>query len=305
MILPKFIQKKGEMGTPKKFLLIINPIAGDNDKTELTEIVRVFAEQQGVALIEYETTGNGDEAAITNLYKEHEPQRILVAGGDGTVKMVGETLAHKDVIIGILPAGSANGLSVDLELPDDVEENLQIAFNGRYIEMDMVCINGKKSLHLSDLGANADLVKNYEEGTMRGKLGYALKAFTTIKELGDPFHATIAVNKQVIETEARMIVIANSQRYGTGVTINPIGRMDDGKFEIVILKTLDLMLIGKIVIGNIPVENDENVNIISAEKAVITTNIPVAFQIDGEYCGKEQKLDVEILKQQMRIAIPG
>jgi diacylglycerol kinase (ATP) len=292
------------MGTPKKFLLIINPIAGGNDKTALTESVREFADQEGVTLIEYETTGRGDEDAITKLYHEHKPQRILVAGGDGTVKMVGETLAHKDVILGVLPAGSANGLSVDLELPNDVQQNLEIAFNGRYIEMDMVSINGKKSLHLSDLGANAELVKNYEEGTTRGKLGYALKAFTTIKELGDPFHATITVNKQVIETQARMIVIANTQRYGTGVTINPIGRMDDGKFEIVILKTLDLMLIGKIVMGNIPVENDENVTIISAEKAVITTDIPVAFQIDGEYCGKEQKLDIEILKHQMRVAVP-
>jgi len=304
LILPKFIQKKGQMGSPKKFLLIINPIAGDNDKTGLTNSVREFAGQQGVALTEYKTTGKGDEAAITKLYNELKPERILIAGGDGTVKMVGETLAHKDVILGVLPSGSANGLSVDLELPADVLQNLEIAFNGRYIEMDMVSINGKKSMHLSDLGANAELVKNYEEGKVRGKLGYALKAFTTIMELADPFQAKIEVNEQVIETQARMIVIANSQRYGTGVTINPIGRMDDGKFEIVILKTLDLMLIGKIVMGNIPVENDENVTIISAEEAVITTNIPVSFQIDGEYCGMEQKLDIKILKQQMRVAVP-
>lgn len=292
------------MGIPKKFLLIINPIAGGNDKTELKESVLQFAEKEGVEIITYETTGKGDEAAITDLYDTHKPKRVLVAGGDGTVKMVGETLAHKDVTIGVLPAGSANGLSVDLELPDDIEENLEIAFNGRHIEMDMVSINGKKSLHLSDLGANAELVKNYEEGNTRGKLGYALKALTTIKELGDPFNATIEVNKQVIETPARMIVIANTQRYGTGVTINPIGRMDDGKFEIVILKSLDLMLIGKIVMGNIPVENDENVTIISADKAVISTDVPVAFQIDGEYCGKEQRLDIQILKRQMRVAVP-
>jgi diacylglycerol kinase family enzyme len=43
-----------------------------------------------------------------------------------------------------------------------------------------------------------------------------------------------------------MIVIANSQKYGTGVTINPNGAMDDGKFELVILKNLDLVVLGKL-----------------------------------------------------------
>jgi diacylglycerol kinase family enzyme len=35
-------------------------------------------------------------------------------------------------------------------------------------------------------------------------------------------------------------------KYGTGVTINPNGAMDDGKFELVILKNLDLVVLGKL-----------------------------------------------------------
>lgn len=292
------------MPAQKKFLLIINPIAGGNDKTELINAVKEKAAAEAVELVEFETTGKKDEAAIIQLYEEHKPERILVAGGDGTVKMVGETLAHQDVVIGVLPAGSANGLSVDLGLPTDLEEILEVAFHGKFIEMDMVCINNKKSLHLSDLGANAELIKNYEGGTIRGKLGYALQAFTTLKDLGDPFTVTVEANDETIKTEARMVVVANTQKYGTGVTINPLGKMDDGKFEIVILKTLDLVLIGKILTGNMPVEDKEHVLIISTEKAVITTNKPVSFQIDGEYCGEEQHLDIYTLHKQMRVAIP-
>ena len=44
--------------------------------------------------------------------------------------------------------------------------------------------------------------------------------------------------------------------------------------------------------------------IISTDKAFVTTNIPVSFQIDGEYCGKETKLNIEILPKQMKVAIP-
>jgi diacylglycerol kinase (ATP) len=292
------------MGRQKKFLLVVNPIAGGIDKAELVAAVRQFAEAENITLTEFETTGEDDEKKIRGLYKEHTPERILVAGGDGTIKIVAEAVEHHDVIIGVLPAGSANGLSVDLKLPLDLQENLKVAFHGNYMEMDMVCINEKKSLHLSDIGVNAELIRNYEGGTIRGKLGYALQAINTLTDLQIPFHATIKANGKTIETEARMVVIANTQKYGTGVTINPVGVMDDGKFEIVILKNLDLFFIGKILAGNMPVDSNEDVEIISATEALITTNFPVCFQIDGEFYGEVDRLDVKILHRQMRVAVP-
>jgi diacylglycerol kinase family enzyme len=168
----------------------------------------------------------------------------------------------------------------------------------------MISINGKKSIHLSDLGVNAEMIKNYENSSIRGKWGYALQTVTTLIDLDDPFIATITGDFPTIECEARMIVIANSQKYGTGVSINPNGVMDDGKFELVILKNLDLVVLGKIISGNMPLDS-EDVEIISTDKAFVTTNIPVSFQIDGEYCGKETKLNIEILPKQMKVAIPN
>lgn len=287
----------------KNVLMIVNPISGDVDKTEMISAAKLFAENENLGFEVYETSGEDDSGKIKALYEKNKPQRVLVAGGDGTIKMVAEALEHYDVILGILPAGSANGLSVDLKLPDTLEENLAIAFHNNYMEMDMICINGKKSLHLSDIGLNAQLVKNYESSATRGMLGYALQAITTLNEQDPPFKATVAANGRTIECEARMIVIANSQKYGTGVTINPNGQMNDGKFEIIILKNLDVVVFGKIVTGNMP-EDSEDVEILTVEKATIKTDVPVHFQIDGEYVGEETELDIYILHQQMKVAIP-
>ncbi|GEC78911.1 diacylglycerol/lipid kinase family protein [Flavobacterium aquatile] len=287
----------------KKYILVVNPISGDVDKSEILNKTMAFAIEYDVEIIVYETSGDNDETAIRELYNLHKPERILIAGGDGTIKMVGEALEKQDVIFGILPAGSANGLAVDLNLPSTLEENLDVAFHNHFMEMDMISINGKKSIHLSDLGLNAELVKNYENGSTRGKLGYALQVITTLTELEEPFTAKIEINNETIECVARMIVIANSQKYGTGVTINPDGVMNDGKFEIVILKNLDLVVFGKIITGNIPV-NSEDVEIISSDKAIITTTSPVSFQIDGEYIGEETQLNIKILPSQMKVAIP-
>lgn len=287
----------------KNVLMIVNPISGDRDKSGFTETAKLFAEKEGMNFLVYETTGEEDDVKIREACEKHNPHRILIAGGDGTIKMVADALHGIDVVMGILPAGSANGLSVDLNLPASLEENLHIAFNNNFMEMDMVCINEVKSLHLSDLGLNAQLVKNYENSSTRGMVGYALQAITTLSEQEEPFTATVITNNRTVETVARMIVIANSQKYGTGVTINPNGKMNDGKFEIVILKNLDLLVFGKIISGNMPLDSND-VEIISTDKATITTTFPVSFQIDGEYMGKETKLDIHILHRQMKVAVP-
>lgn len=286
----------------KKYILVVNPISGDKDKTPLLEQIYDFANRIDIALVQYETTGENDAKAINELFTTHQPERIIIAGGDGTIKMVGEALADEAVVFGIIPAGSANGLSIDLKLPTTIEDNLQVAFQSDFIEIDMVAINGKTSLHLSDLGLNALLVKNYENSNTRGKLGYALQAINTLAASEAPFEATIEVNGDQLTFTAEMIVIANSQKYGTGVTINPNGKINDGKFEIVVLKQLNVFAIGKIVAGNI-LSNTEDVTIISTEKAIITTTKKVNFQIDGEFFGAVDRLDISILPAQMKVAI--
>jgi diacylglycerol kinase (ATP) len=287
----------------KNILLVVNPISGGVDKSEFIDATTLFAAKENRNIILYTTSGDGDVSKIKALYKQHNPERIIIAGGDGTIKMVAEATEGQDVIIGILPAGSSNGLAVDLDLMKTLEENLEIAFHNNYIELDTIVINDQKCLHLSDLGLNAELVKNYEKSNTRGKWGYFLQIVNTLMDLGEPFKAEITIDDRIIECEARMIVIANSKKYGTGIIINPEGVMYDGKFELVILKNLDLVIFGEIIMGNMPL-NHEDIEIVSADKATIKTNVPVSFQVDGEYCGMETELKIGISPHKIKVAIP-
>lgn len=287
----------------KNVVMVVNPVSGAIDKLDFIQAAELFATSRNLNFVLYETSGKNDISKIKSLCKKHTPERIIIAGGDGTVKMVVDAMEKEDVILGILPAGSSNGFATDLNLLGTLENNLNVAFTGDFIEIDVIIINDKKCIHLSDLGLNAELIKNYKKSDIRGKWGYALQIFNTLKDGSEPFMATITANNTTTEYLARMIVIANSKRYGTGVTINPNGIMNDGKFELVILKNLDLIVFGKIITGNIPL-NSEDVVIISTNKANIKTNFPVSFQIDGEYCGKEVELDIGILRKKIKVAIP-
>lgn len=287
----------------KNIMLIVNPVAGGIDKSEIIEETSLFAHKQGLNFVLYTTAGKNDISKIKDLYDTFKPERVIVAGGDGTIKLVAEALEDSNVVFGIIPAGSANGLATDLNIPESLEENLPIAFHNAFMEIDMIVINGKTSLHLSDLGLNAALIKNYESSAIHGKWGYALQVVNTLIEKEEPFTATITANGQTVNCMAQMIVIANSKKYGTGVVINPQGTMNDGKFELVVLKNLDLSIFAKIITGNIPIESGD-VEIISTDRANIKLNSPVSFQIDGEYCGREIELNVAISSKKLNVAIP-
>lgn len=287
----------------KNVILIVNPVSGGIDKAEIITATSLFADREGLNFVLYVTTATDDISKIKVLYDTFRPERVIVAGGDGTIKLVAEALENVDVVFGIIPAGSSNGLATDLNISKNLDENLPIAFRNPFMEMDMIVINGNRSLHLSDLGLNAELIKNYENSAIHGKWGYALQVFSTLADKEEPFTATITANGQTVECVAQMIVIANSKKYGTGVVINPEGMMNDGKFELVLLKNLDLSIFAKIITGNIPLESGD-VAIISTDRANIKLNAPVSFQIDGEYCDRETELNIAISPHKLKVAIP-
>lgn len=287
----------------RKVLMVVNPISGGIAKDEIFEIAISRAEKDGFDLRIYQTTGKMDSELITELVQNILPERVIVSGGDGTIAMVAMAIAGMNITLGIIPAGSANGLSADFNLPTNFSEAINIALGDKFMEIDAIAINNDISLHLSDIGLNALLIKNYENGDSRGKIGYAKEMIKTLNEHIN-FDVCIEVEGEKIETEALIVIIANGSKYGTGININPLGSISDGIFEIIVSRKLDLVESAKILTGNTDY-NPDIMQIIPAKKATITcTNGNAHFQIDGEYKGEIEKLEISILEKYIRVAVP-
>ncbi len=287
----------------RKVLLVVNPISGGISKDDIFEIAINRSKTEAFDLRIYQTSGKDDASHIKNLVETLMPERVIVAGGDGTIGMAASAITGKHIILGIIPAGSANGLSVDFGIPSDFKQAMDIAFRNKFMEMDAILINGEISLHLSDIGLNALLIKNYEKGDSRGKIGYAKEMIKTLNEHNN-FDVRIEANGQVLETEALIVIVANGSKYGTGVNINPLGSITDGKFEIIVSKKLDFIETAKILTGNTDY-NPEVMRIISAREATIScTNGHAHFQMDGEYKGEIQEIKVSVVSKYMKVAVP-
>lgn len=284
----------------KKVLLVINPVSGDTDKKPLIDMIGDFL-GDNIESSMYATTGIDDIGILRKKLRADRPDRLLVIGGDGTIKLAAQVCHEQQVSIGILPAGSANGLATDLGLPEDTKKALSVALGEKIIKMDALEIDGSIGLHISDLGINAELIKNYSDSAVRGHFGYFVNSIPTLWETEGPYRFSILANGEMRHVDAIMVAFANSKKFGTGAVINPNGKIDDGKFEVVLFKKLDVVQVLRTLNGKIDMDSDF-VEVIQTTKVRVTTEKPVSFQIDGEFNDDIQEVNVTIIPNYVSIA---
>lgn len=288
----------------QKILFIINPVSGGKKKQVWETAIRDFFKTLPHSIEFFLLTGKNDSVSIKHYIETIQPQKVVAVGGDGTVKLVAEILRGRPIVLGILPAGSANGMAKELNIPIRYDQALNVIINGREKATDVILINGEEiCIHLSDMGLNAMLVKYFEESSIRGMWGYTKGVFKMLWNK-QKIHATITTDSDTIKRKAFMIVLANATRYGTGATINPEGRLDDGRFEVVIVRRLNFWELLKLLITHKPF-NADKVEIFSTAKLQLTTLKKSYFQVDGEYRGRTKTIQAEILSNCLRIMVPA
>lgn len=279
-----------------RLLFVINPISGATNNDEAILLIHKKAAQKNIDFKFFYTSSENNDDLIQDQVTDYRPNRVIACGGDGTVQLVAKNLMNKDIPVGIIPLGSANGLATALRLPTKLEEAIDLIFEQpKIIMLDILRFNnGHICTHLADVGINAKLVKNYEAEGERGMLGYAKHLLPSIKE-SPLFKYSVRTSDQSYEKEGYMIVIANANMYGTGIRISE-GSVSDGKFEISNIEkvALDEAIKAGLTRYNVFIDKDMFSDVISCDGAEIHINQKVDFQIDGEYMGMVDYLKVSI-----------
>ncbi len=283
-----------------KLLFVINSNSGKNS-LPWEETIRNYFTGKDHSLSFFYLSPNPGQKELKNALAE-KPDRVIAVGGDGTISLVAQAVAGK-FPMGIIPAGSANGMAKELEIPLDPQEALDIIENGQVSPSDAIRINGEICLHLSDIGFNAQLIKYFDEGGLRGQWGYARVLLKTLWNKRK-MQVVIRKNKQEIKREAFMVVLANASKYGTGAVINPTGELDDGEFEVVIVRKLAISEILKMLFLPQPF-NPKKIEVIKASSVTISTGHSVHFQVDGEYKGRINGLSASILPRYIDLILPA
>jgi len=286
---------------PVTLLFVINPISGTARRPWQQLITNFYREKQ-VQLIFIELSPETTTAQITASIHQNLPNRVIAVGGDGTIKMVASALLNLSIPLGIIPAGSANGLAYELGIPGDPMEALEIIETGTIIQIHAIAINNEICLHLADIGLNARAIKKFNRGKIRGWLGYGWASLHALYT-AQMHRVTIQMESETLKLRAAMIVLANGKSYSTGAVINPPGSLTDQHFELVVMKEISFLETLKMLFTHQPFDS-EKVEIFPLQTATIRCKRRIPFQVDGEYIGKVKNIQARIIKEAIAVIVP-
>ena len=285
-----------------KLFFIINPGSGNSTTDWSKEIENYFVNRTQIIEFYY-LTRHCNIDIIKAKIKLFSPDIVVAVGGDGTVKLAAECILKSKIKLGILPAGSANGLAKELGISNFPIEALNLLVSGHSQKIHTVQINGQLCIHLSDVGLNAYVVKEFENQPVRGMWGYFMASLKVLWQ--NPLMVVqMKIGQTKIKIKAKMIVIANATKYGSGAIINPIGKLDDELFEVIVIKKISILEMFKMIVSHEPYDS-EKTEIFQTNELFIKSYRKVHFQIDGEYLGKVKEIQATIMPDCLEIIVPN
>jgi len=287
----------------RHILYIINPISGTRKKKDLQAFIEKETTERNIPFSIFPSVANGDYTFLHGIIKEKQVTDIVIAGGDGTVSQVVNSLMDFDLNFGIIPCGSGNGLAYAAKISKDPVNALQTIFNGTAAATDGFFINGHFACMLCGLGFDAKVAHDFAQQPKRGLSTY-------IKQVVKNFFAAhtysfeITVNKEIFSIEAYFISIANSNQFGNNFTIAPKASLSDGLLDIVIVTSQSKLSVLLQTLRQVSGRNklqpetagDKKKAVIYFQTDSISiTNISNApLHIDGEPAETPEKINVQV-----------
>jgi diacylglycerol kinase (ATP) len=297
----------------RRAVLIVNPNAGRGGAAARAREVEVFCERLkglGVGVEVEPTKGPNDAARLASEAAGRGVREVVVRGGDGTVHEAVQGLAGKDVRVAVWPAGTANVLARQLELPFEAAAAADAFARGRARHISLGLATDERTgarryfFMMAGVGLDASVVRHVRPALKR-RVGEAAFWYAGLGHLA---HWTPRVFHVEIDGEtlpATYAAIGKAPWYGGGLAITPRARLDAQEFEVCVINTRSrlryLSLLGRAMRGGAPVEGARGICFVNARRVRATGEALV--QADGELIG-ELPMSFEIAPESLEVIVP-
>lgn len=267
--------------------ILINDRAGALHNTPSPQQLQELAREVGLNA-EVIPTKSPDQMRqmLRRLVREGFP-KVAVVGGDGTVSLAVQEIAHSDTALGIIPQGTFNNFAMALRLPTDLPSALRVLRDGVVRSIDLGRIRDCRFTEAAGVGLFADALALYGSDGSKS----LIRAVRTAVHLLFSYHAygirLIADGKPIVE-RAVLCTVANTYRTGSAVPIAPEAKVTDGKLDVVIignLKRAELLPYFRAVLAqrhlNLP-----KVTSLRAKEVRIETRRPMRVHCDDQIVGR-------------------
>ena len=213
-------------------------------------------------------------------------QSVIVWGGDGTLNEVGRALMGTDVVLGLVPAGSGNGLAAALEVPRDPALAVADAFDAAPRRIDAGIIAGHPFFNVAGIGFDAHVATLFNKRAKGARGGWPYISIG-VRE-GFRYKARryrLRLDDHEFTADALLIAFANGPEFGLRTRIAPGARVDDGLLDAVVVSDPGFVLARFWHARHLATGNPQRASIVSRHaitRAVVESDGEMPFHVDGE-----------------------
>ena len=162
---------------------------------------------------------------------------VVCVGGDGLAHLVLQIVVPRSIPFALIPAGTGNDIARALgwSLEDSTKYLDHITTNQASV-IDLGNVDSEWFAAI--LSTGFDSVVNEKANSMRWPRGQQRYNLAIALELSrfTPIEYQITTDTRTFTTKAMLIAIANGRSYGGGMLVCPHAKLDDGLFDVMILK---------------------------------------------------------------------
>ena len=277
------------MTDKRKWAFIVNPIAGNGFGSRYLPVLEAKIREYGVTadILVTERAGHATELAASCADNGYSP--IIGVGGDGTMNEIARALiGRKDVVTGLIPAGTGNDFIQILGFPNRFDEAHWRTFFGQHtIPMDVGSCNGKYFLNGMGLGFDAQVAAENYSGPGQVKAGgknkYIWHIVKTLLFFTEKQMTTVSGDQQTRST-CFMNTVSIGRRFAGGFFITPQAIANDGLLDVCNVRRLNLFQRFRILLMVPKGTHIFNPNVDYHQTASLTIRFDttVPFHVDGE-----------------------
>lgn len=215
--------------------LIANPVSGGDARSRI-EFAQAALARSGAKVDLYLTGGRGDakKAAAQALLEGYD--RVVAAGGDGTLNEVVNGVASPRLPIAFLPLGTVNVFALEVGIPLQLDKACALALQGSVRQITLGKMGDELFLLMASAGWDAEAVAHVRSGLKKriGRLAYAVSALEVF--LKKPPTSLVLISPDGKHHTGFGAVVSNSRYYGGRYVVTPKASMFRDDLEVCLLR---------------------------------------------------------------------
>jgi diacylglycerol kinase family enzyme len=304
-----------------RLLLIVNPAASSMTPRRRVRIQRALGRQHRLEVAE--TSSRGHATRIARAAARDGIEVVVVAGGDGTLNEAADGLAGTDTALAPLPLGSTNVFARTVGMRNRLDPALDQLLTGiehhSFRRVGLGCGNGRHFLFHLGAGYDAEVIEQVERhARLKRHLAhptFAVTAVTTFfrgydrttpqyrvegpdgSVIGDGYYAIVSNTTPYVFFGPRPMTVTRAAGFDHKLAFTMFRRLDAGVLLPAVASSLAR---GK------HLEKDERIAQLADVDALtfIANDGPFPWQVDGDYLGEVERLDVRYVPDALTLLIP-